>query len=168
MATPMVAATGALMRHLNPDLDVAEIVRMIKETARRPPSTAWTADLGWGILDAGAAVRAARRIDHVPPASRARAARRVHAGSARIAVRVRVRGRDPAPGALVASGVRRYELWVARAGHPPHRVARTARHTTTVRLAPGRYGLWSIAVDRAGNRERRPRRPDVTLRVSRP
>ena len=36
MATPMVAATGALVRHLNPDLTAAEIVRLIKETARRP------------------------------------------------------------------------------------------------------------------------------------
>ena len=40
MATPMVAAAGALVRNLNPDLTAAEIVRLIKETARRPAGAA--------------------------------------------------------------------------------------------------------------------------------
>src|SRR5438270_838500 len=69
MATPIVTAVGALIRHLNPDLGVAEILRIIKQTARSP-SGGWTQDLGWGILDAGRAVAAARVVDHRPPTSR--------------------------------------------------------------------------------------------------
>jgi hypothetical protein len=67
----------------------------------------------------------------------------------------------------VASGVRRVQVWVARPGHGRHRIARTTRRSVRVRLAPGRYKLWSIAVDRAGNRERRPAKADVRLRVIR-
>ena len=45
----------------------AEIVRLLKQTARRPAGTGWTPDLGWGILDAGAALALAR--DDRPPAA---------------------------------------------------------------------------------------------------
>ena len=70
MAAPMVAAAAALVRHLNPDMPAAEIVRLLKQTARRPPGTGWTPDLGWGILDAGAAL--ALRPDDRPPRRRSR------------------------------------------------------------------------------------------------
>jgi subtilisin family serine protease len=60
MAAPMVAAVGALIRHLNPDLSAGEIVTLIKQTARRPAGSGWTPDLGWGILDGGAATRRRR------------------------------------------------------------------------------------------------------------
>ncbi len=70
MAAPMVAAAAALVRHLNPDMPAAEIVRLLKQTARRPAGTGWTADLGWGILDAGAALALA--ADDRPPRRRSR------------------------------------------------------------------------------------------------
>jgi serine protease len=38
MAAPMVAAAAALVRHLNPDMPAVEIVRLLKQTARRPPA----------------------------------------------------------------------------------------------------------------------------------
>jgi hypothetical protein len=53
MAAPQVAAVGAMMRALNPFASLREILRTLKQTAQRPPGTAWTDDLGWGILDAG-------------------------------------------------------------------------------------------------------------------
>lgn len=171
MAAPQVTAVAALVRTVNPRLSVADVVRLVKRTARRPAGTGWSADLGWGILDAGAAVDAARRIDRVAPRSRARAHTPARGRRARVHVRVRVSGSDPARGALVPSGMRRYETWISGRGRPAHRIARRAtrraRATLGVRLGPGRYRLWSIAVDRAGNREKRPRRADVRLRVIR-
>jgi subtilisin family serine protease len=168
MAAPQVTGAAALMRTVNPRLGVARVVRLLKTTASRPAGTRWNANLGWGILDAGAAVDAARRVDLLAPRSKARATSPARGTRPRVAVRVRLTRSDPSPGALVASGVRRVELWASRHGHSPRRIARTARSSVRVRLAPGRYALWSIAVDRAGNRERRPARPDVRLRVIRP
>jgi subtilisin family serine protease len=167
MAAPQVSAAAALVRAVNPSLSVAEVVGVLKSTAQRPAGTGWTPDLGWGILDSGAAVDAARRIDHIAPSSRARAAKRVRGHARRVRVRVRLRGRDRAPAPLIASGIRRFEVWAARPHRRAHRLRRTTHHRTTVRLAPGRYRVWSIAVDRAGNREARPRRADVRLRVAR-
>ena len=76
-AAPQVAALGAMLRHLNPDVPVTGILRAIKETARRPTGTGWSPDLGWGIVNAGAAVQAVRVIDVTPPESHLRAPRRV-------------------------------------------------------------------------------------------
>src|SRR5204863_2266004 len=65
MSAPQVAAVAAVIRRLNPDLSAADVVRLLKQTARQPGSSGhfWTATLGWGILDGGAAVEVARRID---------------------------------------------------------------------------------------------------------
>jgi subtilisin family serine protease len=167
MAAPQVTGAAALMRTVNPRLGVARVVRLLKATARRPAGTGWNANLGWGILNAGAAVDAARRVDLLAPRSKAHATSPARGRGSRVRVRVRLTRSDPSPGALVASGVRRVELWSSQRGHG-RRIARTARGSIRVRLAPGRYELWSIAVDRAGNRERRPARPDVRLRVTRP
>ncbi|MGI8946030.1 MAG: S8 family peptidase, partial [Thermoleophilaceae bacterium] len=71
MAAPQVTALAALVGDLNPFLSAREKIRLIKQTARR--AGGWTPELGWGIINAGAAVDAARRIDRVAPRSRARA-----------------------------------------------------------------------------------------------
>ena len=63
MAAPQVAATAALMRRMNPDLKAGDIIRLLKRTARRPAGRGWSPELGWGILDADAAVLAARSLD---------------------------------------------------------------------------------------------------------
>jgi serine protease len=161
MATPQVAAAAAMLRALNPALGTADVVRVLEETARRP-SGAWSPDLGWGILDAGAAVEAARRIDRVAPTSRASAPRRVTGTR----VWVRLRGTDAGREPLIGSGIRRFELWGKRGDGHARRLARTRARSLTLRARPGRLRLWSIAVDRAGNREPVPRRPDVRIRVS--
>jgi hypothetical protein len=161
MATPQVAAAAAMLRALNPALGTSDVVRVLEQTARRP-SGAWSADLGWGILDAGAAVEAARRIDRVAPSSSASAPRRVAAGR----LRVRLRGTDAGHEPLIGSGIRRFEVWGKLGGGHARRLARTRARVLTLRVRPGRLRLWSIAFDRAGNREAVPGRPDVRIRVS--
>jgi serine protease len=163
MAAPQVAAIAALMRRLNRDATASDVVRLLKQTARRPAGI-WTDQLGWGVLDAGAAVDAVSRLDRRAPSSRARAARRTRARR----FRVRFSGTDPAPAGVHASGVAAFELWRSTNGGRFRRISRTARRSVLVRGAPGkRYGFFTVAVDRARNREARPTRADVTVRVLR-
>lgn len=162
MAAPHVAALAALIGALNPHLTVAEKIRIIKENARR--SGGWTPDLGWGILDAGRAVDAARRVDRLTPSSRVRVTKRRGR-------RVRLRFRVNDPGAelgLVPSGVTRLELFGRRAGQRVKRLRRyRARRGVVIRLRPGRWRLYTKAGDAAGNVELPPRRPDDRVRVKR-
>ena len=84
----------ALVRAANPKLRRTSVVRLMKETASR--SGGWTTELGWGILNAEAAVRRALELaqDTLPPAPRAA----VCAAGARGRVfTLRWRGRDLAP-----------------------------------------------------------------------
>ncbi len=165
MAAPMVAATAALMRNLNPDLRALEVVRIIKETAQRAPGSGWNPELGWGILNAGAAVRVAATADRRAPTSRARGASRV-----RRARRFTVRwsGRDTVVPGLQPSGVRRFDLFRSTDRGPYRRIARTPGTSIRLRAVPGaRYRFYTLAVDNAGNREAVPRRPDLTTRVDR-
>ena len=162
MATPMVAATAALMRHLNPDLTSDEIVLAIKETARRPAGTGWTSDLGWGILDAGAALARTAALDRRAPVSRVRPLPR--STTART-LTVRWTGSDPAPHGVRSSGIARYELWRSTDGGRFRKLfsARgTFRHVTLRR--GGRYRFYTVAVDHAGNREAAPKAADVAVR----
>jgi serine protease len=169
MAAPIVAATAALIRRLNPDLAVADILRVVKTTARRPggPDGGWAPDLGWGILDAGSALAAAAELDRTAPRSRATGPRRTR----RRSVTVRWAGSDPAPPHVRAAGVARYELLRSAGGGPLRRIATLAAsgsHRRTVRVVPGRtYAFSTVAVDRDGNREARPTKPDVRVAVLR-
>jgi subtilisin family serine protease len=157
MAAPQVAATAALMRRLNPDLRVADILRLIKRSATRPAGEGWNPDLGWGILDAGAAMDAARELDRTAPSSRLLLAAPVGGGS----VALRWRGQDPAPPGVRSSGLARYEVWRAAGDEEPRRIATT---TDTTALVPAEQGVrnryFTIAVDRHGNREAAPARND--------
>jgi subtilisin family serine protease len=162
MAVPQVTATAALVADLNPALTVADTIRILKQSARGPGG--WTPDLGWGILDARAAIDAARRVDRTAPSSLARA--RATAGF----LRIRVSGRDqPGNAGLLPSGVERYEVYVRRDRGRYRRVRRTTSGgTLRVRIRrPGVYSVYTRAVDAAGNREAVPRRPDAKLRVRR-
>jgi hypothetical protein len=164
MAAPMVAGAAALVRRLNPDLSAAEIIRVIKQTARRPAGGGWTPDLGWGILDAGAAVAAARDMDRRPPASKVLSApTRTH----QPAVRLRWRGADQAAPKVRRAGIARFELWRSIDGAPPRRIFTTTRGLT--KLVPVKagstYAFFTIAVDRAGNREPAPAHPDLRVKA---
>jgi serine protease len=161
MSTPMVAAVGALMRHLNPDLDAAEIVRTIKETARRPPGTGWNPELGWGILDAGAALVRAASLDRRAPSSRvAKLRSRTHQRT----ITVHWSGTDTSPPGVRASGIARYELWRSTDGGRFRRLARTTQTSRRVVLRlSARYAFYTVAIDHAGNRERAPKRADAVV-----
>ena len=163
MAAPQVTALGALVRHLNPDLGVARILRIIKETARRPAGT-WTPDLGWGIIDAGAAVAAASRIDVRPPTATISAPRTTHKRS----VTLKLKGTDTAPPGVTASGIARYRVLRSVRGHTPVKIAVTTRTKLRVRVKPrATYSFYVQAVDKAGNVQPLPAQPSARIRVLR-
>lgn len=162
MAAPMVTAVAAVIRRLNPDLGAADIVRVLKQTAARPRGTGWTAELGWGILDGGAAAAAARTLDRRAPASSVRAAARVVRGRS---VLLTIKSADTAPTGCVPSGVRRVELWRGTNGAAPRRIAKSVAAKVRVSVKRGsRYRYFTLAVDGAGNREAPPGRADTTVR----
>jgi subtilisin family serine protease len=162
MSSPQVAAVAALVRRFNPDLPALEVVLLLKQTARRAAGVGWSADLGWGIVDAAAALEAAARIDRRPPVSRVFAPRSSRPGR----FRIRWRASDPAPPGVQASGVAYVEVYEAVGARAYRRIARTRRTSMLVTGLPGhRYAFFSLAVDRAGNRQPRPRRPDAVTRV---
>jgi subtilisin family serine protease len=154
MATALVSAVAALTRQANPDLRGPDVVRLLKQTARR--SGGWSPELGWGIVDARAAVAAARRLDRRPPVSTLRAPRQTRTGS----IALRWSGRDDAPAGVRASGVSVYEVWRSANGRAPRRIARTRRTALRVKARAGSvYRFFTVAVDRAGNREQAPGAP---------
>jgi serine protease len=162
MATAIVGGVAALVRDLNPDLRGAEIVRLLKETARRAPGSGWTPELGWGIVDGAAALRRAAQLDRTAPTSRLRAPRRTR----RRSLTLRWRGADASPANVVSTGIDRYEVWRSVDGLAPVRLTATRRTTYRLRVRRGRrYAFFTRAVDRAGNREARPRRADARVRV---
>jgi serine protease len=163
MAAPMVAAVAALMRSVNPDLPAADVVRILKQTARRPQGVGWTPDLGWGILDAGAAIAAARAIDRHPPSSQL--LRPKVTGRSML---LRWRGEDDTVPGVAASGIDHFELWRAVGNRAAHRIAVTRAHSLRLRGKRGqRYAFYTIAVDHAGNREAPPRQADARVRLAR-
>jgi serine protease len=165
MAAPMVAAAAALIRRLNPDMPAPEIVRLLKETARRPPGAGWTPELGWGILDAGTALATARTIDRRPPASKIRVQPR---RTRHTRLRLSWRGGDRPRAGVLESGLAGFELWRAVDGRAPRPLLSTRRRAARVRLRRGhRYAFFTIAIDRAGNREPAPKVADVRLTVRR-
>jgi subtilisin family serine protease len=163
MSAPQVAGVAALMRHLNPDLPPADVVRILKQTANRPTDVAWTPELGWGILDAGAALAAARSVDAHPPRSQLQ--RPKVTGRS---IQLRWRGTDDAVAGVVASGIARFEIWRATPGHAARKIKTTRAHTMRLRGMRGSlYRFFTIAVDHAGNRELPPAKADASVRVAR-
>jgi len=165
MAAPIVAGTAALARTLNPDARAADIIRVLKQTASRPADSAWTPELGWGILNAGAALNAVAAIDRRAPTSKLR-------GPARVRTPRRVKltwtGRDRTLPKLRSSGIARYDVFRSTNRKAYKRIKRTSKTSMSVRMAAGsRYRFYTVAVDRAGNREAVPSRPDVSTRVAR-
>lgn len=165
MAAPQVAAVAAVVRTVNPDLSALDVVRLLKQTARQPSGgRAWTPSLGWGILDGGAAVDAARFIDRRAPTSRVRAPSRTRGTR----FTLRISGSDPAPPGLVASGIRYFDVYDARDRGRYRHFARTSATRLRFRGRRGsRYRFFSVAVDRAGNRQPSPARPNATTRIRR-
>jgi subtilisin family serine protease len=165
MAAAIVSGAAALVRSLNPGLSAREVVRLLKETARRPDGEGWTPELGWGVLDAGVAVTKARTIDRTPPTSKVRD----------LPTRVRSRrlsigfsARDEGPSRVRQTGVSRVDVFmrVDRGGMKRIASVRDGRRPRPIKLEPGhRYGFATRAFDAAGNSEARPKRPDESILV---
>ncbi len=160
MAAPMVAAVAALVRNLNPDLSQAQVVRLVKKTATR--TKGWNSDLGWGILNGGAALRMAADTDAGRPRSKAKGPSTADNDE----VELHWAGRDPRLPGVRVSGVSRYEIWRSVEGDRPSIVKRTKRESGEVPVIAGKdNAFYSIAIDSAGNRERRPNQPDLRVRA---
>ncbi|MEX2194410.1 MAG: S8 family serine peptidase [Thermoleophilaceae bacterium] len=168
MAVPQVAAAAALIGDLNPDLSAREKLRILKESARR--DAGWEPDLGWGILDAYAAVDAARREDRTDPRSVIRS-RKQHRMDRRRYIRIRVRGSDPkGHTALVPSEIDYVDVYGKRQGERGYDRVRRLRKPGIAKIRisrPGVYRFYTRAVDEDRNREALPRRADLVTRVSR-
>ncbi len=165
MAAPIVAGIAAMARELNPDASAADIIRALKESASRPAGSGWNPSLGWGIVDAGAAMNVVRAIDRRAPQSRLTGKTRIR--KARTAT-LRWTGADPAPGALQPSGVDVYEVYRSANRRAYRRVKRTRKASLKVKVKPGSVYRWyTIAVDKAGNREAVPAKPDLSMRIDR-
>ncbi len=67
MASPHVAGVAALVRAANPQLSPSEVQEILAETANPLGNDGWTPQFGYGLIDAGAAVAAARDGLRVEP-----------------------------------------------------------------------------------------------------
>jgi subtilisin family serine protease len=164
MAAPQVAGAVALVRAANPKLRRTSVVRLMKETASR--SGGWSTELGWGIVNAEAAVRRAIELaqDTMPPNTERRGLRSRRAGRS---FTLRWRGRDVAAAGVRPAGVESYAVYVKR-GRRYQRLATTASNRYRYRGRRGqRYSFHVRARDRAGNLEAPPARPDFLVRVRR-
>jgi serine protease len=142
-----------------------EVIRVLKETATRPAGAGWSPELGWGILNGAAAMNAIRAIDRGAPSSKLRGPKRVRKPRK---VRLTWSGADKARPKLVPSGVAHYEVYRSSNRGRYRRIKTTTRQALTVRMSAGaRYRFYTIAVDKAGNREPVPSKPDLSTRVDR-
>jgi hypothetical protein len=136
----------------------------MKETA--PRTGGWTNELGWGILNAEAAVRRALELgqDTISPTTSRRGGRSRRAGRV---FTLRWRGRDLAPPGIRPAGVASYAVYVRRGGRY-RLMATTDANRYRYRGRRGRrYSFHVRARDRAGNLEAPPSRPDFLVRVRR-
>jgi serine protease len=165
MAAPQVVGAVALVRAANPRLSNLAVIRLMKATATR--TRGWTNDLGWGIVNAGAAVRGALALaaDTVAPKASPRGGRRRRVGRH---FKLRWRGRDAAPSGVAPAGIESYSVY-ARKGHGRYHLILTT-HRSTVRFTGkrgSRYSFYIQARDLAGNVEPAPRSADFVIRVRR-
>ncbi|HEY8583878.1 MAG TPA: S8 family serine peptidase, partial [Capillimicrobium sp.] len=160
MATPIVAGAAALVLDRNPDLQPDDVIRILKRTAQREGG--WNAALGWGIVDALAAVVAAGELDRRAPTSSVVAPSSISGD----AVRLRISAEDTPAYDIQPAGVREVRVFRSVDGGRPRRVAATSGRSVVLPVQEGRrYAFHTQAVDRAGNVETAPRRPDIRTRV---
>jgi subtilisin family serine protease len=166
MATPIVAGAAALVRDANPDLKPADVIRVLKESAQREAGTGWNAEVGWGVVDARAAIDLAMTLDRRAPASSVTAP----AVSNGTSIQVRLTSTDSAAPGVPVAGVQEVRVYQISGHGRPREVATSTTPDAVLRLPvrPGhRYTFFTRAVDKAGNVERRPRTPDAHTRIAR-
>jgi serine protease len=153
MAVPQVAAVAALIRQLNPGLSAAQVIQLLKQTAQRPVGASWTPDLGWGILNAGAAVSAAREIDTLTPVSHLVS---VPHSTRHSVITIKWVGSDPALPGIHSPGIADYDVYRIIDHGRPVKIATLPAAVTSlkVHVRPGHiYAWYTIAIDNSGSRE---------------
>ena len=166
MASPQVAGAVALVRAANPRLGRASVVRLMKQTASRAAgASGWTTELGWGIVNAEAAVRRALELagDTVPPKTSRRGGRSRRTGRR---FTLAWRGRDAAAPGVRPAGIESFSIYERR-GSAIKLVATTTGSRYRLRGRRGkRYRFFVRAKDLAGNVEPT-RRASFVIRVRR-
>jgi subtilisin family serine protease len=171
MATPQVAGLAALIRAVRPSISAPRVSHLIKQTASH--CGAYGDGIGWGVIRADEAVEAALDKDVDPPSSRVRSAKvarraavAVAAGSGGRIINLRLKRSDP-PGSncaekLPASGVKKVAVFASANGGAYRRIGKTTEKRLRFHAKPRRnYRFYSIAVDKAGNREAPPAKADA-------
>ncbi len=162
MATPQVAGVAALIRAVKPAMANTKVVHLIKATATHCGS--WGGGLGWGVIRADEAVAAVLNKDIDPPSSRVKSASR---GRGKLIV-LKIKRSDPQSGGscakLPTTGVRKVAIFASANGGPFHRIGKTGKKRLRFHAKRGRrYRFFSIAIDKAGNRETAPGRADAKV-----
>lgn len=166
MAAPQVAGAVALVRAANPRLSNVSVIRVMKESAQR--ANGWTNDLGWGIVNAGAAVQTALELarDTIAPKAFPLGGRGVRQVGPHFTLRWR--GRDTAGPGVKPAGIESYSVF-ARRGRGRYRLV-AVTHSSSIRFTGARgarYSFYIEARDLAGNVERPPHSADFRIRVRR-
>jgi serine protease len=165
MATPQVAGVAALIRAVKPNMANTRIVHLIKATASHCGS--YGGNIGWGLIRADQAVAAALDRDVGTPSSRIKRARRVEGG---LALKIK---REDTSGStscvrLPTAGVKKVVVFASSGGGRYHRIGKTTKAMLLFHGKSGRrYRFFSVAVDKAGNREPAPAKPDIKSRMKR-
>ena len=165
MATPQVAGLVALIRAERPGISAQKLVRLVKLTAGNCGD--YGDGLGWGLINAEVALGAALDRDLDPPGSRVRSARRAAAkgGAPRAKLRLK-RFDESCSQELPRAGLKSVSVFASADGGPYKRLRKSRAKSIVVRLKAGRrYRFYSVATDRAGNREAVPDEPDAKLRT---
>jgi serine protease len=163
MATPQVSGLVALIRSANPGMAPSEVIRTIKLTASSGGK--WGDPLGWGVIDAGKAVAVATGRDISPPASSVKSKKRTR----KRAIKLRLAVSDADPFGNPSSGIDSVSVFVAK-GHGDYTLLdKTSKSSIAFKGKRGvKYRFYSLALDKAGNREAAPAGPDSTTLVRRP
>jgi serine protease len=171
MATPQVAGVAALIRSVKPSLANTKVVHLIKQTASQ--CGAYGGGIGWGVVRADQAVAAALNRDINPPSSRIVSPKRARSPGTSTArargkvVVLKIKRKDSDVGSCVkvpVSGIKKVAVFASANGGPYHRIAKTGKGALRFHAKRGRhYRLFSIAIDKAGNREAAPGKADAKL-----
>jgi serine protease len=162
MATPQVAGVAALIRSVKPSMANTKVVHLIKATASHCGS--YGDGIGWGVIRADQAVAAALNRDIDPPKSSVARAKKTRG---RVIVLKLKRGDPEGSGECVklpAAGVKKVAVFASANGGPYHRIGKTTKGKLRFHAkARHRYRFFSIAVDKAGNREAAPSKADAKI-----